>query len=136
MRFANLATTLLVKPGSALGSKITLGIPHNQLASSIGPQRSLPHQTRHRACGVSGDQTSPTAPIPASPDSSRALFRPFLSAPPRELSPMADRLAAPASFQSRVVFPPAPLLFRLLSTTTPPQSQSPGRRARRFRRLP
>ncbi len=34
---ANRASTLLVNPGSALGSKITLGMPLSQVASNIGP---------------------------------------------------------------------------------------------------
>src|ERR1700722_1297474 len=37
MRFESLARTLLVNPGSALGSKITFGMPRIHVASIIGP---------------------------------------------------------------------------------------------------
>src|SRR5260370_41628030 len=37
MRFEIFASTRFVKPGSALGSKITLGTPRIQVASIIGP---------------------------------------------------------------------------------------------------
>src|ERR1700735_2328410 len=37
MRFESFASTLLVNPGSALGSKITFGMPRIHVASIIGP---------------------------------------------------------------------------------------------------
>src|SRR5579863_3608492 len=50
MRFESLASTLFVNPGSALGSKITLGMPRTHVASIIGPAAYPP--TPNAATGL------------------------------------------------------------------------------------
>src|SRR5712691_394828 len=101
MRAEIRASTLLVKPGSALGSKMTLGTPASQVTSNIGPAAYPP--TPNAAAGLCFLSTRRASSMAGA---SRAKF--FSSvAPPLPFSPATRRVSngSPACGTSFISIP-------------------------------
>src|SRR5215470_7180436 len=133
IRLERRASTLLVNPGSAFGSKITLGMPRSQVASIIGPAAYPPTpkaatgrclRTIEKASIVPGPSikkffTSVRPPLPLSPAARRvssgspAWGTSFISMP-RCVPTSTTSLSLPRESHSRAIamagntWPPVP----------------------------
>src|SRR5580704_15115443 len=88
MRFESLARARLVKPGSALGSKMTLGMPRIHVASIIGPAAYPPTPNAATGLCLLRMRIASSRPGPR-------IARFFASvAPPFPLSPAARRVSS------------------------------------------